>query len=111
MIIIKNLALTIFCVKFSRTDYITPCGEIILYLTNFIKVEGSLSFKVLYAIYKAIVDENKNRFKYKIRIELIEEIVERYDDLTEQDKKQFEPFKNKYNEIIKKPKRCDFILD
>jgi len=100
IITIKNIVLSRYYVPFERTDFITPSGEALLHLANFIKIEGSPSFKILYALYKYQIDEEYNTLKYTSREELVDDLKERFSSLTDEEKKLSQKYREKFYNII-----------
>jgi len=92
--IIQKLTISKNIVHLGRTDYQVPCGEAIIYLTNFITVEGSYNMKLLYALFGYLVDyekdedNNKNIFFYSNSCceEILPEVYERIKSLSEKEK-------------------------
>ena len=92
--IIQRLTISKNIVNLGRTDYQVPCGEAIIYLTNFITVEGSYNMKLLYALFGYLVDyekdedNNKNIFFYSNSCceEILPEVYERIKSLSEKEK-------------------------
>jgi len=92
--IIQKLTISKNIVHLGRTDYQVPCGETIIYLTNFVTVEGSINLKILYALFGYLVDyekdedSNKNIFFYSNSCckEIFPEVVDRLESLSKKDK-------------------------
>jgi len=64
--IIQNLTIASFLVPYERTDFQVPCGEALIYVSQFIEIEGgSINLKILYALFRCLVvvekDENNKR--------------------------------------------------
>lgn len=93
--IIQKLTISKNIVHLGRTDYQVPCGETIIYLTNFITVEGSYNMKLLYALFGYLVDcekyedsiKNSNFFKNSCSEEIFPEVTRRIKSLSEKEKK------------------------
>jgi len=93
--IIQKLTISKNIVHSKRIDYQVPCGEAIIYLTNFITVEGSYNMKLLYALFGYLVDcekyedNNKNSlfFKNSCSKEIFPEVIGRIKSLSEKEKK------------------------
>jgi len=93
--IIQKLTISKNIVHSKRTDYQVPCGEAIIYLTNFITVEGSYNMKLLYALFGYLVDcekyedsiKNSNFFKNSCSEEIFPEVTRRIKSLSEKEKK------------------------
>eukprot|EP00833_Pecoramyces_ruminatium_P005274 jgi/Orpsp1_1/1179306/evm.model.c7180000068832.1 len=66
IITIKNIIIVKFIISYARTDIQTYCGEALLYLTNFIKVKGSVNYKILYAEYRSQVEKDEESLKKNI---------------------------------------------
>jgi len=92
--IIQKLTISKNIVHLGRTDYQVPCGEAIIYLTNFITVEGSYNMKLLYALFGYLVDcekyedsiKNLNLFENSCSEEILPEVIERIHYLSEKEK-------------------------
>ena len=92
--IIQRLTISKNIVNLGRTDYQVPCGEAIIYLTNFITVEGSYNMKLLYALFGYLVDcekyedsiKNLNLFENSCSEEILPEVIERIHYLSEKEK-------------------------
>eukprot|EP00833_Pecoramyces_ruminatium_P007162 jgi/Orpsp1_1/1181194/evm.model.c7180000076248.1 len=63
IITIKNIIIVLFDISYDRTDIQTYCGDALLYLTNYIKVEGSENYKILYAEYRSQVEKDEKSLK------------------------------------------------
>jgi len=93
--IIQKLTISKNIVHSKRIDYQVPCGEAIIYLTNFITVEGSYNMKLLYALFDYLVDfkkdedTNKNIYFLSKRSckEIYPEVSGRIKFLSEKEKK------------------------
>ena len=92
--IIQKLTISKNIVHLGRTDYQVPCGEAIIYLTNFITVEGSINLKILYALFGYLIDcekyedsiKNLNLFENSCCKEIFPEVADRLESLNKKDK-------------------------
>jgi len=92
--IIQKLTISKNIVHLGRTDYQVPCGETIIYLTNFITVEGSINLKILYALFGYLVDyekyedsiKNSNLFENSCCKEIFPDVSDRLYSLNKKDK-------------------------
>jgi len=97
---IKNLVLTLCYTPFERTDYLALCGETLIYLTNFIKKEGSTNFKIYYAIYKSQIEEDEKSIKYEARVQLICDLDYRFKSFTDQEKELYKAYYKTFINLI-----------
>jgi len=110
--IIQKLTISKNIVHSKRTDYQVPCGEAIIYLTNFITVEGSYNMKLLYALFGYLVDcekyedsiKHSNFFKNSCSKEIFPEVSGRIKFLNEKEKKSelAQEIENLYKALIAK---------
>ena len=92
--IVQKLTISKNIVHLGRTDYQVPCGETIIYLTNFITVEGSINLKILYALFGYLVDyekyedsiKNSNLFENSCCKEIFPDVSDRLYSLNKKDK-------------------------
>jgi len=92
--IIQKLTISKNILNIGRTDYQVPCGEAIIYLTNFITIEGSYNMKLLYALFGYLVDceeyedsiKNLNLYENSCNEEIFPEVIERIHYLSEKEK-------------------------
>jgi len=112
--IIQKISIAAYIVPIERTDYQVPSGEALIYMSDFIKIKGSINLKILYALFDYIVvdkkDENNNNhyyFRNRNNKEVYPDFRERLHYLNKKDKqletaknieKIFNDLNNEYNE-------------
>jgi len=98
--IIKNITLFTFIVPCERIDFQTCCGKIMLNAAKFINTEGSLNFKILYALCMSQFNEDKTAINENWREEILMIILGRFAALVKDDKTYATNLMYKYNEIM-----------
>jgi len=59
--IIQKISIASYRVSYKRTDYQVPSGEALIYLSKFIKIEGSINLKILYALFDYLIYAEKRK--------------------------------------------------
>lgn len=103
--VIKNISLAAYYVSTERTDFQSVCGEALLHAASFIPTEGSLNFKILYALYKSQVKADETSFETTARSEIIGNMLGRFDSLVNGDVSKAEHMKSIFAALLKKDLR------
>jgi len=118
MYTIKNIELSLYYVRFERTDYQAPSGEAILHLNKFIQSEGSVNYNILVSLFLTQIDiyhddtgKQYYFFHKKTRRELVERLVDRFETLDEMDEKVAAKWKEEFNKLLKKDRRFRAYAD
>jgi len=84
--LIKNVILIVQNVNLSKTEFNTYSGRLLLSAAKYIKIEGSLNLKILYALCLSQFNENQTDFKNEAIYEIIYEINRRIKCLVKREK-------------------------
>jgi len=103
--VITNLSLAAYYVPLERTDFQVVCGQALLHTANFIDVEGSQNFKILYALYKSQVEPSEISFKKRARSEIIGNMLGRFNSLVNDDIYRAEHMKSIFFKLLKNDPR------
>eukprot|EP00833_Pecoramyces_ruminatium_P014830 jgi/Orpsp1_1/1188862/evm.model.d7180000067752.1 len=114
---IKNIELTMYYIRFERTDYQTPSNEAQLYLAKFINSKGSLNYNImivsLFLTQIQILKDKNGKLYYSfhkiMRSELIEMLFGRLESLVKKDKLLAADWKNEFNNLMKTDKRFSHL--
>ncbi|OUM56598.1 hypothetical protein PIROE2DRAFT_18721 [Piromyces sp. E2] len=83
-----------------RVDYRTYWVKTLLYMAKFIPIKGSLNYRILYALIKSQIDEEKEKPLKKVNSYIIFRIAERSKYLNRKDKRIYKPLKKKVLKTI-----------
>jgi hypothetical protein len=103
--VIKNISLAAYYVPIERTDFQLICNETLSHAAKSITAEGSINFKILYALYKSQIEENGSAFKGTARSEIVGNMLGRFDSLVNGDKTAAEKMKSTFDTLLKKDHR------
>jgi hypothetical protein len=103
--VIKNISLAAYYVPIERTDFQSICSEALLYAAKSIAAEGSLNFKILYALYRSQIEENESAFKETARSEIIGNMLGRFNSLVNGDIDAAGKMKSTFKALLKKDSR------
>jgi len=85
IIVITNLTLAQYYVNYKLTTFHYYCGKSLLYAAQFINTEGSLNYKIIYALYKSQFDEKTQIIKKNAKSEVINVMINKFSTLDEKD--------------------------
>ncbi|ORX80527.1 hypothetical protein BCR32DRAFT_327684 [Anaeromyces robustus] len=105
VIVIKNITLAAYYVPIERTDFQFVYSKALLHAASFIDGNGSLNFKILYALFKSQVEIDETSFKKTARSEIIGNMLGRFNSLVNEDIIEAEHMKSVFTSLLKKDAR------
>jgi len=84
--IMKNLVIIRCNIDFSKTEYITYSGRLLLNMAKCIKIEGTDNFKILYGLCMSQINKEQTAFSDDASDDIINEIQIRFSCLIESEK-------------------------
>jgi len=109
--LIVNVTLIKQHVNKTKTEFLTYSGRLLLIAAKFIKKQGSLNFKMLYALCLSQFNEQQTDFKDNATKDIILEINSRFYSLTKEEMKDAYFIERTYKDLTKKiEKNIIFII-
>lgn len=102
--VIKNLVLTRYYVNYTKTEFLTYSGRVLLTVAEEVRLTQTLNLNILYALCWSQLNEDLTAFKDTARMEIIDEIFARFDSLCEKEKKGVKSLKKCFIECYNKSK-------
>ncbi|OUM64274.1 hypothetical protein PIROE2DRAFT_60793 [Piromyces sp. E2] len=111
--VITNLAEVAFYVPFFYINFHAYCDDALYYIAGFIKQEGSVNFKIIYALYKSQVDETETKLNINSSRRIIYTIKRYFEQggLLNEDKEKAYHIKENLNKILKKENKGIEIME